>query len=274
MTTRIDRISDTKIRAFRRRVFAYYKKHGRDLPFRHTADPYCIAVAEVMLQQTQVERVVAKYEAWVKRWPDWQSLAKASTRELLAAWSGLGYNRRALFLGRMADAVVTQHEGSLPAEPEVLKQLPGIGEYTAHAIAIFAFNKPHITIDTNIRKVFLLEFHLPDDVSRAEIEQLARRALPKRRPRDWHNALMDYSRGALRTPERRIAPLSRQSRFAGSRRQIRGEIVRQLTTRRRVALQTIAEVLARDIEEVRAAAQSLADEKLVVVAARTVRLRE
>ena len=274
MSDRIDRISDREIVSFQRRVLNYYKRHGRDLPFRRTTDPYRIAVAEIMLQQTQVERAVPKYEAWIARWPDWASLAKASTKELLSAWSGLGYNRRAMFLGRMAEAVVRDFGGVLPEDPESLKTLPGVGDYTANAIAIFAFNKPLITIDTNIRKVFLLEFHLPDDTTRAEIETLALRALPKRRSRDWHNALMDYSRGALRTPERKIAPLTRQGRFEGSRRQIRGEIVRRLTTQTRVSLATIANDLGRTIEDVRDAANTLAAEQVIVLTDKTARLRE
>lgn len=273
MSDQIRHITDAQIRAFRRKIFAHYTKHGRDLPFRKTTDPYRIAVAEVMLQQTQVERVVPKYEGWMLRWPNWTSLAKATNKQLLAAWSGLGYNRRALFLGRMAKAVMQDFDGVLPENPERLKTLPGIGEYTANAIAIFAFNKPLITIDTNIRKVFLLEFDLPDATDRKAMEQLARRALPKHRSRDWHNALMDYSRLALRTPERKIAPLSKQSRFEGSRRQIRGEIIRRLTSQARVSLSRVAADLSRTETDVRAAAESLADEGVVVLTAKTARLR-
>jgi len=268
----IDRIKPATIAAFRRRILNHYRRHGRDLPFRRTRDPYKITLAEIMLQQTQVERVVPKYESWIARWPTWQALAEASTRELLAAWSGLGYNRRALFLGKMADVIVEQFDGRLPEEPAALKRLPGIGHYTANAIAIFAFNQPLITIDTNIRRVFLLEFDLPDETSRAEIEKLAWRALPKQRSREWHNALMDYSRLALRTPERKVKPLTRQGRLEGSRRQIRGEIIRRLTRQQRVSLAVIARDLDRSIDDVRSAAESLAAEGMVIASARTVRL--
>lgn len=273
MRSPAEHIPDDAVRRFRRKILAYYKKHGRDLPFRHTTDSYQIAVAEIMLQQTQAERVVEKFLTWIKRWPTWQSLATASTRELLEAWSGLGYNRRAIFLGRMAHVVVNDYGGILPEEPDLLRKLPGIGDYTANAIAIFAFNKPVITIDTNIRKVFLLEFNLPDSTSKEELAALAGRALPRGRSRDWHNALMDYSRLALRTPERRIAPLSRQSRFKGSRRQLRGELVRQLTGKRRVSLTTVATKMNRTLDEVREAALTLQAEGLVRVTARTVQLQ-
>lgn len=270
---RIDQITDEDVRRFRRKILGFYRKHGRDLPFRRTTDSYHIAVAEIMLQQTQVERVVDKYEAWIARWPSWRDLARAATKDLLTAWSGLGYNRRALYLGRMAQAVVTDFGGVLPEDPAILKTLPGIGEYTANAIAIFAFNRPLVTIDTNIRKVFLLEFHLPETTTRAELVALAERVLPRRRSRDWHNALMDYSRLALRTTERRITPVSRQSRFEGSRRQIRGEIVRRLTRQQSVRLAQVAEEMQRSLDDVREAAMALEKEGLVEVTPRTARLR-
>ena len=273
MTSSVEQISDDAVRRFRRRILAFYKKHGRDLPFRRTTDSYCIAVAEVMLQQTQVERVVDKYLRWIERWPDWRALAQASTKELLTAWSGLGYNRRAIYLGAMAAVVVAEFDGVLPNDPAELKRLPGVGDYTANAIAIFAFNRPLITFDTNIRKVFLLEFDLPESTRKADLETLAVRALPRGRSRDWHNALMDYSRLALRKTDRKIGPVSRQSRFEGSRRQIRGEIVRRLTGRQRVSLEAVAVEMKRTLPEVREAALALEAEGLVKVAARTVRLR-
>ena len=172
----------------------------------------------------------------------------------------------------MARCIVDEYDGVMPEEPEQLMQLPGIGPYTAHAIAIFAFNKPVVTIDTNIRKVLIHEFDLPHDISRAELERLANRLLPRRRSRDWHNALMDYCRIAIKDAARKIAPLSRQSKFAGSQRQIRGEIVRQLTTKKRVVLATVAQRMGRTIEDVRTAAQSLERDGLVTVTAKTVRL--
>lgn len=266
-------LTASQIASFRRKIFAYYRRHGRRLPFRETTDPYRITVSEIMLQQTQVERVLDKYHAWIKRWPTWQRLAKAPRRELLGAWSGLGYNRRALYLGAMAKEIVKRYDGIMPDDPHELMTLPGIGPYTAHAIAIFAFNKPLVTIDTNIRKVFIHELNLPRDISRDDLEEIARRVLPRRRSRDWHNALMDYSRLALREV-RDIPPVTTQSRFEGSRRQIRGEIIRRLTGRSWVRIDTVASAMNRKVEDIVSAARSLENEGVVTVTAKTIRLIE
>jgi A/G-specific adenine glycosylase len=265
--------SDTQIKAFQRRILRFYRTHGRDLPWRKTDDPYAITVSEIMLQQTQVERVIEKYHAWLKRWPTWGSLAKATDRELLACWSGLGYNRRALNLGKLAREVVTRFEGELPRDPEQLLSLPGIGPYTAHAILIFAFNRPLVTIDTNIRKVLLHELGYPASISKKNLEAVALAVLPHRRSRDWHNALMDYSRLALPKQINSIPPISRQSRFQGSLRQIRGEIVRQLVTRTRVTVAAIAKALKRTEEDVIKAAEGLHKDGMVVLAGKTIRLK-
>jgi A/G-specific adenine glycosylase len=265
-------LSRKQITAFRRRIFRFYKKHGRSFPFRETTDPYRIAVSEIMLQQTQAERVVSYYDAWIKRWPDWQHLAQATNRQLLSMWSGLGYNRRALSLGRLAQVVVSEYGGSLPDDPELLVRLPGIGPYTARAVLIFAFNRPLVTIDTNIRRVILHEFHLPTTISREHIESIAKQLLPGKRSRDWHYALMDYSRVALPHRLESIPPVSKQSRFAGSLRQIRGEIVRQLTRKKFVRISTIARVLDRNESDVRRAATALEREGVIRQRNKTLRL--
>jgi A/G-specific adenine glycosylase len=226
-----------------------------------------------MLQQTQVERVIDKYEAWLKKWPSWHVLAKATDRELLAAWSGLGYNRRALNLGRLAKEVVSGFDGELPREPEQLLSLPGIGPYTAHAILIFAFNQPLVTIDTNIRKVLLHELGYPASISKENLEALALAVLPRKRSRDWHNALMDYSRLVLPKQIKTIPPLSSQSRFQGSLRQIRGEIVRQLVTRNRVTVAAIAGSLDRSEDDVIKAALGLQKDGMVQFTGKTIRLK-
>lgn len=267
MTNASNQLSDKQIKAFRRKIMRFYKKYGRGFPFRKTMDPYAIAVAEIMLQQTQVDRVIPKYSAWLKRWPDWESLAKASPRQLLAAWSGLGHNRRAIHLGRLADEVMETYDGHLPDDPKVLMTLPGIGRYTAHAILVFSDNRPLAAIDTNIRRVILHEFNLPDDLPYAELETLALRLLPRGKARDWHNALMDYSR--LRLPRKiaAIPPVSRQPAFAGSIRQIRGEIIRRLAAHQRVSLAGLSRRLLRSTDDVRQAAQALEKEGLVRVGA-------
>lgn len=218
-----------------------------------------------MLQQTQVERVVPKYLEWIHRWPSWQTLSLSSRREVLAAWSGLGYNRRAIYLRESAKKVVSEYGGQLPDSPEELIKFPGIGRYTSRAILIFARNRPLAAVDTNIRRVLIHELKLPASVSIGKIEQIALKVLPVRRSRIWHYALMDY--GALVLPRqiKRIQPLSRQSRFEGSLRQIRGEIIRQLTQKSRVRLSTIANVLARSEQDVLKAAEALARDGLVKI---------
>jgi A/G-specific adenine glycosylase len=267
-------IQPDQIIAFRRKILGFYARHGRNLPFRQTDDPYKIAVAEIMLQQTQVERVSDKYLAWIKKWPDWKSLSKATNRQLLSAWSGLGYNRRALYLGQMARSVIDRFNGRLPDNPELLRALPGIGPYTANAILIFAFNKPLVAIDTNIRRAIIHELNLPPHTSKSELEQIAYELLPKRRSRDWHNALMDYSRLALPKKIATIPPLSRQSKFKGSLREIRGEIIRQLTSKKRVSLAAVARAMNRPLADVRRAAHNLEKDGLVEVISDYVSLRQ
>jgi len=273
MTPPVTELSDNRIRNFRRKIFRFYETHGRkELSFRLTTDPYAIAVSEIMLQQTQVERVVPKYEAWVNRWPDWQALANTTTQQLLSAWSGLGYNRRAIYLGKMAKVVVSEHGGRLPQEPSQLEILPGIGPYTSRAILIFAFNKPLATVDTNIRRVLIHELNLPLDISPAELQMVANDVLPKRRSRVWHYALMDYSRGGLPYTETKVKPLTTQSKFEGSIRQIRGEIIRRLTSQRSVRLSSIAKTLKRDMVDVEKAALGLEKDGMIVRTKKSVRL--
>ncbi len=261
-----------QIVAFRKKILRFYKLHGRALPFRRTTDPYRITVAEIMLQQTQVDRVVPKYEAWIRKWPTWHALAQANRRQLLTMWSGLGYNRRCLYLGELAKVVVTKYRGKLPDDPALLMKLPGLGPYTSRAILIFAFNRPLVTIDTNIRRVLMHEFYLPATTSKAEIESLAHRLLPRDRARDWHNALMDYS--VLRLPRKlpSIPPLSRQSRFHGSIRQIRGEIIRRLTRSNKLNIEVLSSDMGRSEAEVFKAALALQKEKIVRVSGKMIRL--
>ena len=262
----------SRIAAFRRRIFRFYEKNRRSFPFRETTDPYKITVSEFMLQQTQISRVLPKYDTWIDRWPDWPSLAKAGKRELLAMWSGLGYNRRALYLGELAREVVHSHDGRLPDDETALRKLPGIGPYTARAILIFACNRPIITIDTNIRRVIIHELGLPPSISTRDLEDIARQLLPPRRSRDWHYALMDYSSIVLPRRLPAVPPVSKQSRFEGSLRQIRGEIIRRLTTQKSVRISTIARAMSRTDSDVLAAAESLAREGVITISNTILRL--
>lgn len=261
------------VRSFRRRILSFYKKHGRHhLPFRLTTDPYAILVSEIMLQQTQVERVIPKWEAWIQRWPDVYRLSGATSRQVLTAWSGLGYNRRALHLYQAARTIALDYGGVFPDQPEELITLPGIGPYTANAVAIFAYNAPIVTIDANIRRVLLHEFNWPADTSDRDLHTLATLLLPRNRSRDWHNALMDYSRLALPRHLEHIPPASRQSRFEGSLRQVRGEIIRRLTTRSYTTVEAVARAMNCSTEKAHRAARALAHEGTVTIASNRIRL--
>jgi A/G-specific adenine glycosylase len=177
-------------KAFRTHLAAWFGQHGRDLPWRRTRDPYAIMVSEFMLQQTQVATVIPYYERWLKRFPDFRTLAAATEAEVLAQWQGLGYYSRARNLHRAAQRVVADFSGALPPEPETIATLPGVGRYTAGAIASFAFDLPVAAIDANIARVLarLLDLREPIDST------LGTTIL-------WHaaTALLPKSGGALHT---------------------------------------------------------------------------
>lgn len=267
------KISKQTVIPLQRKILRFYSLHKRDLPFRKTTDPYRITVSEIMLQQTQVDRVVPKYLAWIRMWPTWKALSRATTKQILTMWSGLGYNRRALNLWKLAHVVMNEYHGKLPETPEELMKLPGIGPYTSRAILIFAFNKPLITIDTNIRRVILHELNLPASTTATRLEEIAYQLLPKRRSRDWHNALMDYSRLSLPSRIERIPALTKQSSFEGSLRQIRGEIIRQLIQHKHITVQSIMVKTGRSEKDVRAAAQGLVKDGLVRITTTYLSLR-
>ena len=202
------------------------------MPWRETRDPYHILVSEIMLQQTQVDRVRAKYDEFLAAFPDLAALAAASFDRVLAAWQGLGYNRRAMFLHRTARIIVREHRGRVPDDIAALLALPGIGAATAASIRAFAFDAPVVFIETNIRRVFIHEF-FPDreEVTDADLLPLVAAALDRRSPREWYYALMDYGAALARqvpNPNRRSRSYVRQSRFEGSDRQVRGAILRAL----------------------------------------------
>lgn len=229
-----------EIKAFQALVWDYYKKHGRDLPWRHTTDPYCIFISEVMLQQTQVPRVIIKYKEFTEQFPSFQALANATAGDVLKAWQGLGYNRRGLFLHRAAQIIVRDYNGILPNTPEELVKLPGIGPATARSIPAFAFNTPVVFIETNIRRVFIHHFFpRTKNVSDTKLLPLVEQALPQKRARKWYSALMDYGSILPKTvvnPNRQSAHYVRQSAFEGSTRQIRGNILKLLTSKEQMTL--------------------------------------
>jgi A/G-specific adenine glycosylase len=255
------------------RVWRHYEEHGRDdLPWRRTTDPYNVLVSEVMLQQTQVTRVVPKYEAFMREFPTVESLASASLGRLLGAWQGLGYNRRALALKRAAEIIVTEHGGEVPATLDGLMALPGVGHATAAQVLAFAFEVGVPFIETNIRSVYLHEF-FPDaeDVPDAAILPLVEATLDEGRPREWFWALLDYGAHLKATggnPSRRSRHHTRQGRFEGSNRQLRGRILAALAGQGSSGAphdtDTISAVVRFERERVAAALEALQSEGFVV----------
>jgi len=220
------------ILAFRQMVLSHYEQYGRDMAWRNTLDPYQILVSEIMLQQTQVERVTVKFPEFIRAFPDFTSLAAASLANVLTVWQGLGYNRRAIALQKCAIRVMNEYDGILPADVEILATFPGIGRATASSIAAFAFNTPVVFIETNIRRVFIhFFFNDTDTVNDAEILPLVKKALYRENPRVWYWALMDLGTALKKTipnPNRRSVHYARQSPFEGSDRKIRGLILKLL----------------------------------------------
>jgi A/G-specific adenine glycosylase len=229
---RFSRHDPASARRFREMVLTYYAGHGRDLAWRRTTDPYRILVSEIMLQQTQVERVSLRFPAFITTFPDFSSLAGAPLPAVLAAWQGMGYNRRAISLQQCARRVVEEYDGTLPQDPEVLATFPGIGTATAGSICAFAFNMPVVFIETNIRRVFIhFFFEEEKTVQDTAILPLVKRTLYKKDPRTWYWALMDLGSDLKKTtpnPNRRSTAYVRQSAFAGSDRELRGKILNVL----------------------------------------------
>ena len=222
-------LAPSRLRRVHAGLLRWYQEQGRRLPWRQTRDPYAILVAEMMLQQTQVDRVMPKYAAFLAVFPTIAALAAASRGEVIRHWAGLGYNRRAVHLHRIAQQVVADHAGVLPTDPATLRTLPGIGRYTAAAVACFAAEAPVAVLDTNVRRVLgrvFLEAWLDDD-ERTELPPeptgwlLAAAALPRRTAYAWNQALMDLGATVCTAarPACRVCPLAqvcayRQRRLA------------------------------------------------------------
>jgi A/G-specific adenine glycosylase len=246
------RISPAAIHQFRRRLYRFFHEQGRQMPWRATTDPYHILVSEIMLQQTQVERVVLKYEPFIQAFPDVLSLARAPLRDIMARWQGLGYNRRALALQSIAQRLVAEFHGHLPAATETLRTFPGIGAATAGALVAFAFNQPAVFIETNIRRVFLhCFFPGKSGVRDREILPLVEQTLDRKQPRPWYYALMDYGamlKRAAPNPNRRSAHHQRQAPFADSDRQIRGLILKALLKSPALSLEKLVKAVGKNPE--------------------------
>jgi A/G-specific adenine glycosylase len=265
------------VRAFRRLVLDHHASCGRhDLEWRRTGDPYAILVSEVMLQQTQVPRVAAVYPRFLERFPNVHVLADTPLSDVLEAWRGMGYNRRALALKRTAEKVVAEHGGRIPRTKSELVALPGIGPATASAVLASAFGVAEPYIETNIRAVVLhVFFHDDCDVPDAEVLRVVTCTLPKRDARTWYFALMDYGNWLKRrevNPCRRSRHHAVQAAFAGSARQVRGEVLRALVERGPSTERELAEATALPAERVGRALEALGREGLVEESGATYRV--
>lgn len=216
--------------AFVRKVWSEGEKYHRDLAWRYIDDAYAVLVSEIMLQQTQVSRVEKYWPRFLKTFPTLDALASADTSLVLEHWQGLGYNRRALALKRTAEECALRFEGELPRTYEELLKLPGIGPATAGGVMAFAYQKPALYLETNVRTVFLHElFPREEGVSDKMLEPLVLETCSKEDPRGWYYALLDYGaylKSIMPNPSRRSKHHSKQSAFEGSKRQKRAELVR------------------------------------------------
>ncbi len=236
-------LSQKVISQFRSIIYSYYKLHKRDFPFRQTITPYNVLVSEIMLQQTQTGRVTEKFLHFIEKFPDFTTLSKAPVGDVLKAWQGLGYNRRAIALKKIANIIINEYSGKLPDSIEILKSFPQIGHNTASSIITFAFNKPTAFIETNIRRVYIY-FFFPrrNRINDKEIFPIVEKTIDMSNPREWYYALMDYGVMLKKThPElnKKSTHYRKQAPFKGSNREIRGKILDLLIKQKKMELKKI-----------------------------------
>ncbi|NPD90156.1 MAG: Fe-S cluster assembly protein HesB [Asgard group archaeon] len=255
-------MNNTKAKIFQEKIFKWWENNKRDFPWRETTNPYFIMISEIMLQQTQAPRVVQKYLDFITKYPTMENLAEASQVELLRLWSGLGYNRRALWLQEAAREILNR--GSFPQVPEELQKLKGIGPYSARSILIFAFNMDIATVDTNIRRILIAEGFAKKTTPEKKLIKTAEQLLPKGKSRDWHNALMDYGSLVLTARKTSIRPTSQQSKFKGSEREKRGQILKFLLDNRSATIDKISNFLNSSKEQLEPILDKMIKEGLII----------
>ena len=252
---------------FRRKVREYYRRHGRRFPWRETTDPWAILVSEVMLQQTQTGRVAEQFPIFMRAFPTPVRLARASLPRVLQLWQGMGYNRRAKHLWNAARELRTQFNSVVPSDPETLRSLPGIGPYTAGAIAAFAFNQRTVFLETNIRAALIAEFFpgrhgVPDD----ELLPYAAAVLPTTNVAAWYQAFMDYGAWIKRTHPgitSRAGAYVRQSPFHGSVRQLRGRLLKTVLARTEVSIRELGLLAPERPAQLREALEGLIRDQMI-----------
>ena len=246
--------ADAEVNAFIKEIKRYYRNHGRSFSWRDDITPYRILVSEIMLQQTQTGRVEEKFAVFMSRFSSFEELAAAQFSEVLRFWKGLGYNRRAKYLRDAARAIVHEFDAKLPDDPHILVRLPGIGPATAASICVFAFNKPHAFVETNIRTVFIHFFFASQmKVNDRQILSLVEQTMDRQEPRDWFYALMDYGvmlKKSIGNLSRKSSNYRKQSRFEGSNRQLRGKILDLLLAQDHIPAASLAGLLGQPDERV------------------------
>lgn len=249
----MEKLTFNQILQFQSLIYNYYAANRRDFIWRQDITPYRIVISEVMLQQTQTARVIPKFENWLQRFPNFSILAQASTHDVLTAWQGLGYNRRGLALLKIAQIVVDEHNGQLPNDPSILQTFPAIGPNTAGSICAFAFNNPIMFIETNIRTVYIHTFFPgQSDISDKQLLPLIAQTIDQNNAREWYYALMDYGVHLKQNLPRINAAskhYTKQSKFEGSKRQIRGAIIKILTQVKQVDQTILVELLNFELPE-------------------------
>ena len=246
---------------FHQKIFSWWDKNRRSFPWRKTIDPYFIMVSEVMLQQTQTSQVSLKYSEFIENFPTAKELAVASKADILTVWSGLGYNRRALWLQEAARTI--DELESFPQTPEELMKLKGIGEYAARSILIFAFNFNIATVDTNIRRIFIAENFANEETSEKQLFEIATELLPLGKSRDWHNALMDYGATFLTSRKTGISPTSKYIRFKGSDREKRGQILNFVLENKEASISDLRKLLSTNKDHLDAILEKMIKEGLL-----------
>lgn len=290
------KITNTTIKEFQKTIWDFYKQNKREFPWRNTTDPYKILISEVMLQQTQTYRVQPKYETWITKFPDFKTLATSPFSDVLQYWSGLGYNRRALYLQKTAQVLEKDYKGNVPQDPHELIKLPGIGKATAASIIVFSYNLPLVFIETNIRRVFIHFFFSSSQSSRGvkrrgdlkineiasypsgtrnddelihdkDIFPLIEKTLDTKNPREWYYALMDYGSILAKTENvnRKSKHYTKQSQFEGSIRQVRGKILKLLLNHKKLSIDELKKEVNNTEEKFNTALNQLEKEKFVKI---------
>jgi len=263
-------LSANQIDAFQKGIYEYYHEHGRDFAWRSIDNPYWVIVSEIMLQQTQTDRVKKKYDEFISLFPTLESLADAPLDKVLASWQGLGYNRRALALRALAQRIVADYNGLVPQDPVILETFRGIGPATAASICAFSFNMPTVFIETNIRSVFIHSFFSQGDkVHDRDIMPLIAQTLDFANPRVWYYALMDYGvmlKKQHGNPSRKSVHHAKQSQFKGSDRQVRGAILKMLVQTPRLSKDTFVAQIERDEKKIESILKDLEQEGFIMLA--------